>query len=79
MVTLKYLGVRNGRKTINRKTPVMTLQGLQRLLVFLGGKGGRRVSLDRLGRLHAVHDRDRPMVVVVNLNDKEHPQVPRFM
>ena len=34
MVTLKYLGVRNGRKTINRKTPVMTLQGLQRLLFF---------------------------------------------
>ena len=38
MITLKYLGVRNGRKTRNRKTPVMTLQGLQRLLVIVGGK-----------------------------------------
>jgi len=37
MVTLKYVGVRNGNKSRNRKTPVMTLQGLQRLLVILGG------------------------------------------
>ena len=36
--TLKYLGVRNGKKTRSRKTPVMTLQGLQRLLVILGGR-----------------------------------------
>ena len=38
MVTLKYVGVRNGNKSRNRKTPVMTLQELQHLLVILGGR-----------------------------------------
>ncbi len=39
MVFLKYenLGLRNGKKTRNRKTPVMTLRGLQRLMMILGG------------------------------------------
>ena len=38
MVNLRFLSVRNGRTTRNRKTPVMTLRGLQRLLMILGGR-----------------------------------------
>jgi hypothetical protein len=39
MVHLKYLGVRNGTNPRSCKTPVMTLRGLQRLLMILGGRG----------------------------------------
>jgi hypothetical protein len=38
MVHLKYLGVRKGNNTRSCKTPVMTLRGLQRLLMILGGR-----------------------------------------
>ena len=39
MVFLKHekLTLRNDKKTRNRKTPVMTLRGLQRLMMILGG------------------------------------------
>ena len=38
MVHLKYLGVRKGNNTRSCETPVMTLRGLQRLLMILGGR-----------------------------------------
>jgi hypothetical protein len=37
MVNLRFLSVRNGKTTRNRKTPVMTLRGLQRLMMILSG------------------------------------------
>ena len=35
MLNLRFLSLRNGKTTINRKAPVMTLRGLQRLMIIL--------------------------------------------
>ena len=38
MLNLRFLSLRNGKTTRNRKAPVMTLRGLQRLMMILGGR-----------------------------------------
>jgi hypothetical protein len=68
MVHLKYLGVRKGNNTRSCKTPVMTLRGLQRLLMILGG----RVAADFRQIVEGVFTRyisgDRTMLEEIRAN-----------
>jgi len=68
MVNLRFLSVRNGKTTRNRKTPVMTLQGLQRLLVIIGGKVAAEFRTIVLGVFTRYMAGDRTMLEEIKAN-----------